>query len=460
MIDFTKDKIKSSIIYFVVPLFVGNIIQNLFFNVESIIVGRGINESALASLGVTFPIIFTIISFIVGLSFGFNIIISQYYGAKDYEKVQKVIDNINTLILITAIFLTIICSLLKGFFVSILSTPYPVSEYARQYLGMYFLGFYFFFGYNINLMFLRAIGDSKTSLFFILFSTLLNIILLYIFIISLRLDIRFVALSSIISQGVTYIVSIIFINKKVPFFKINLFSFSLDVKLIKQSVKVSLPTALQQLFIALSSVVIVGIVNNLGVLSISAYTIAYRAESLILMPIMNISYTLMVFVSQNIGNQNYERIEEGYNFVKKLSFALTFLFSVLFIIFGYRIGALFTTNEEIRHFTKTYFYIVPVFYVVFNYMFNNNAVLRGAGYTLVPMLITLFSLWVLRIPSAYFLSKYIGFMGICFSIPISWVAGSILSYYFYRKDKWKEYSVVKNKISSTKVDQSIIEKPV
>jgi len=442
MKDLTKGKESKHIVNFAISLLLGNIFQQLYHIINSIIVGQFLGKSALAGIGVTMPIIFTLISLIVGLSIGFNVIIAQYTGAKDYQKVQHTIDTMNIILVVSSIIFSLIGLIFLEQILKLINTPVEVHVQAKKYLGIYFYGLFFFFGYNGISAIFRGTGDAKTPLYFIILSTILNVILDLLFIVVFKTDIKGAAWATIISQGIAFIVSALYLNKFHKFLKIRVNKMVFDNYIFKKSLQIGLPTALQQSFVALGMVALLSIVNLFGTNVIAAYSIATRIESFISLPAMNFSAALSTFVGQNIGANEYDRIKTGYLSTQKILFFITIIISFFVFTFAYPLSGLFTKDKQVILISEEYLHIVSFFFIFFSIMFVNNGLLRGAGDTLIPMFITLFSLWIVRIPLAYFLSRHYGYIGIWWAIPIAWFIGMTFSYLYYKGGHWKNKKII------------------
>lgn len=427
-------------------MLVGNLFHQLYHLADSIIVGQFLGKSALAAVGVTMPIIFTLISLVVGLSIGFNVIIAQYFGAKDFLKVQHTVDTMNIILLVSSIIFTLIGLIFLNPILSLIKTPLDIHEQAAKYLSIYFIGLIFFFGYNGTSAILRGMGDSKTPLYFIIISSILNVLLDLLFIAIFKWGIEGAAWATIIAQGVSFFLSVIYINRYHHFLKIRIFNIHFDQYVFKKSIQIGLPTALQQSFVALGMVALLSVVNLFGTNVVAAYSIATRIESFISLPAMNFAAALSTFVGQNIGAQRLDRVRIGYISTQRIMFVITICLSAFIFIFSTSLSALFTSDAEVIQISKEYLQIVAFFFVCFSAMFINNGILRGAGDTLIPMFITLFSLWIVRVPLAFILSKPFGYYGIWWSIPIAWFFGMTLSYLYYKTGNWKKKTVVNNEI--------------
>ncbi|NMD00462.1 MAG: MATE family efflux transporter [Bacteroidales bacterium] len=452
MKDLTVGNESKLILNFALPMLLGNVFQQLYNVVDSIVVGQFLGKAALAAVGITMPLIFTLISLIVGLSIGFNVIIAQYFGAKDYKNVQRTVDTMNIILFISSAIFTIVGLLLMDNVLTLIKTPADIHVQAIQYLRVYLLGLVFFFGYNGNAAIYRGMGDSKTPLYFIILSTILNIGLDLLFVAVFDWGIEGAAWATIIAQGIAFITSIFYINKFHDFLKFKFWNFSFDSYIMKKSIQIGLPTALQQSFVALGMVALLSVVNAFGTDVVAAYSIATRIESFVALPAMNFAAALSTFVGQNIGAQKIDRVKKGYFATLKMTLLITIVSTLIILIFSYPLTRLFTEDLAVINISRGYLNIVSFFFVFFTAMFVNSGVLRGAGDTLIPMFITLFSLWVIRIPLAYLMSKSFGYIGIWWAIPVAWFFGMLFSYSYYKIGRWKNKSVVKKYIPTEEID--------
>lgn len=443
MQDFTKGKVIRQIFMFALPMLVGNVFQQMYNIVDSIIVGRFLGKEALAAVGASFPVIYTIVAFIIGIGGGFSIVISQYFGARKYEDVTKTIDTMVITLGIFSIFLTFIGIFFSEDIFKFLQLPDELLPQATLYLNTYLAGTILFCGFNTVSSTLRGVGDSKTPLYFLIIATISNIILDFIFIVGLNMGVEGAALATIISQGVSFITAVVFLNKYHKIIKYKLVKLKFNKIIFWQSIKIGLPSGLQQTFVAIGMMAIMGIINTFGTNVIAAYTAASRIDSLAIMPGMNFSQALAAFVGQNIGAGKFNRIKSGYRNTILMSGILCVFMTLIIILFGKYMMMIFTTDPAVIAIGEEYLIIVSSFYLVFCLMFATHGVLRGAGATLIPMFITLFALWIIRIPIAYLLAPILGETGIWWSVPCGWIIGLSASWIYYKSGKWKTKGVVK-----------------
>ncbi len=446
MKDLTKGNVTKNIIYFAIPLLLGSVFQQMYNIVDSIIVGQYIGKEALAAVGASFPIIFTLISFVIGLAGGFTVIISQYFGAKQIKNVRKTIETMYICMFFAAIFLTIIGVIFVEDIFILMQTPEDILPQAVSYLRIYFTGFIFFFGFSSTNAILRGLGDSKTPLYFLIISTITNIIFDYLFIVIFEWGIEFAAIATILSQFGAFVTVIIYLNKKHSIVRINSWRLKFDHEIFKKSMKIGLPTGFQHTFVSLSLMALFGIVNTFGTATSAAYAAVLKIDSMASTPAMNIAVALSTFVGQNIGAKQFNRIKKGLISAFFISFVITILLSLFIIWKKSYLIQLFTPDQEVIRIGSEYLLIISFFYLSFSTMFIFNGVMRGAGDTLIPMFITLISLWVIRIPLAIFLSQKMGAVGIWWATPSAWLFGMTMSIIYYYTGRWKKKGIIKQDV--------------
>lgn len=445
--DLTTGNEAKQIFFFAVPMLLGNVFQQLYNVVDSIIVGQFLGKEALGAVGASFPVIFVMISLVIGVSIGVNIVISQYFGAKDFEKLSRAIDTMFIFIFVASIILTTGGIIFSKAIFSALKLPDEMLQHAIDYFNIYMVGMLLFFGFNGVSAVLRGLGDSKTPLYLLMISTVLNIGLDLLFVLVFNWGIKGVAWATVVSQGVTFIFSAIYLNKVHPHIHFQFRSFRFDKEIFYQSLRIGLPTGAQQSFVALGMMALVRIVNDFGTNTIAAYAVATRIDSFAALPAMNLSAALSTFVGQNIGANKLARVKAGYRATFIMSSALSVSVTLAVLFFGRQMMAWFTPDHDVIEIGYNYLIIVGSFYIIFSSMFVTHGLLRGAGDTLLPMLFTLIALWILRIPISYILSRpFTGLeeVGIWWGIPLAWCFGFGASWIYYKTGKWKTKSVVKH----------------
>lgn len=443
MKDLTEGNSGSLIFKFAIPMLIGNVFQQLYNIVDSIVVGRYVGKEALAAVGASFPLIFMLISFVVGVAMGTTIIISQYFGAKDMKMVKRSIDTMYIFLFFASIFVTILGLAFGGTIFRLIDLPEAVMPQAIAYFNVYLAGMIFFFGFNGISSVLRGLGDSKTPLYFLIIATVMNVCLDLLFVAVFKWGVVGAAWATVISQAGAFFTSVIYLNRTHEIVKLNSLKLVFDKAIFRRSLLIGLPTGLQQTFVSMGMLAISRIVNGFGTDVIAAYSAAGRLDLLAGMPAMNFGAALSTFVGQNLGANLPERVKQGFKATLVMSGALALVTSLFVIVFRQPLMHLFTDDTAVIAIGAQYLLIVSSFYIFFSSMFVIGGVMRGAGATIVPMFITLFALWVIRIPAAWILSRYFGVDGIWWSIPVAWFIGMSLSYLYYVKGNWKTKVSVK-----------------
>ena len=458
MKNLTEGNVFNHILKFSLPMLLGSVFQQLYNVVDSVIVGHFIGNSALAAVGASFPVIFVLISMIIGVTMGMSVVISQYYGAKDLGSVRKAIDSMMIFIIVAGLSVGTIGFFLAEHIFTLLNFPAEVISDASLYFKIFISGIIFMFGYNGVSAILRGLGDSKTPLYFLILATLLNIVLDLLFVLGFGWGIWSVSLATIISQAAAFIGLIVYLNKRHSFIKIKLKTLEFDRDIFKKSVKIGLPGGIQQTIVGVSGAMLTSIVGSFGTETVAGFAVAIRLDSFAIMPAMNISIALTSFVGQNIGAGKIDRIKHGYNSALALSCGISFVIGLIFLFFSRSLVAFFTPDPAVQEVGSQFLKTCSMFYIFISAMFMTNGVLRGAGDAIVPMMNTAIALLFIRVPVAYFLSKsYISFnlygenvvlwkglgsKGIWWGSPVSWVIGFLLAYTYYRKGNWKNKSVI------------------
>ena len=449
MKDLTTGNEGRLIFNFALPLLLSSLFQQLYSFVDSIIVGHYLGFEALTAIGNAMPIIFGLISLVIGVGIGGTIVISQYFGAKDEQNLRKAIDTLFVFLFFAAIIITVAGLLLAKPILNLVNIPPGSEKMALTYLTVFLSGTIMFFGYNGVSAVLRGLGDSKTPLYFMILSTFLNIGLDILFIVALKMGVAGAALASVIAQGTAFLIAVVYLNINHKVIRIRLTGWQFDWEIFKKSMRISLPTGLQQTFVAIGMWALYSVVNRFAEPVPSAYTAAGRVNMMAMLPAMAFAQALSTFTGQNIGAGKINRISKGLKVTILISSVGCIFITVLILLSGKQILGLFSPQES-RHnleFIKTgweYLIIVSSFYLAFNIMLIFTSIMRGAGDTIIPMFITLIALWGIRVPLAFILSNtQLQETGIWWAIPSGWTFGMILSIIYYFTGRWKTKSVTK-----------------
>jgi putative MATE family efflux protein len=308
----------------------------------------------------------------------------------------------------------------------LLGLPEEIMPQSTQYLRIYLSGMIIFFGYNGTSAVLRGMGDSKTPLYFLVIATVSNIILDLLFVAVFKWGVAGAAYATLLSNGLAFGLAIYWLNKTHKLVRIAIRGLHFDREVFQQSIRIGLPTGIQ-----------------FGTNTIAGFSVASRLDSLAMIPAMSFSQALSTFVGQNIGANKAERIKAGLIATVKMSGLVTVVITVFIVLAGQTMMSIFTNDREVIRIGSQYLTIVSSFYILFTLMFIYNGVMRGAGATLIPMFATILSLWLVRLPLAWYLSGKIGESGIWWAIPVGWAIGLLLSFAYYKSGRWKLKTVVK-----------------
>jgi len=448
MLDLTNGKPWKLLLQFSIPMLIGNVLIQLYHVADFYIVGNYIGPEAMASVGSSLSILFALVSFIIGITMGCTVIVSQYFGAKDSVNVKRSIDTEIIFILVAALLVMVVGLIFCDPLLRLVKTPENVFDGAHIFLQINLIGLLPLFGVNCLSAILRGVGDSKTPLYAMLISSGINIVLLLLFVPCLGWGIAGAAWATVLTQTVTTIGLVLWLNGRHPVIKIKVRKLDFDMEIFRSSVRIGLPNGVQQALVAVGMMALLGIVNRFSEANsdvLVAYSIVNRIDSLAIAPAMSFSIAIAAFVGQNIGAKKLYRISTGLKATQVISAALTIVISAGVMIFARPVMELFSEeiNAGVISIGRRYLMIVCPFCVVFSIMFIFTGVMRGAGDTLIPMFITLLTLWVIRIPLASFLSDFMDTDGIWWSIPIAWSVGAICSYFYYRSGRWKNKGVVR-----------------
>jgi putative MATE family efflux protein len=314
---------------------------------------------------------------------------------------------------------------------------------AVVYLNIMFAGMALVFGYNAFTAVLRALGDSRTPLYFLIVATLTNVALDLVFVLVFHWGVAGAAWATVISQGIAFLLCFLYMQRSAnDILHIKLKSLVFDRVLFGQSMRIGIPSAMQQSMVAMGMMALSRIVNGFGTNALAAYTAAGRLDSFAGMPAMNFSMALVTFVGQNLGARKPERVKKGFVATLLLSGAIAVTITLVMLFFRVYLIRAFNTDPDVVKIGSRYLLIVSCGYLLFSSMFVAGAVPRGAGETIVPMLATLLALWIIRVPLSAWLSSFMGTDGIWASIPISWTFGLSVNVIYYFSGRWKKKVLV------------------
>ena len=449
MKDFTQGSITKQIIIFVIPMMIGSFFQQLYSLADAVIVGRYIGGGSLAAVGISMTVSFFLTSLLIGLTSGASILISQLYGAKDVEQMKRVISTSIIFLTFLAVILTVLGITLTPLILRALGAPLEIVNDARIYMQITMGGIIFTVFYNMYTAYLRALGEAKRPLYILIFASLFNIGLNYLFVPILNLGIAGAAAGTVISQGAAAILCYIYVRHKVPLLRVQEMVF--NRKLLLAILKYGVPAALQLSMVALAALIITRLINSFGTAAIASITAVQRIDQLAIIPIFTLSTALSVFVGQNIGAGKEDRCLKGLRVVMFQALVLAVGISATLLVFGRRLIALFIYQYDenvyvILEIGHNYMRIMILFYFLFAILFSFNGFFKGVGDAMIAMVFPAISL-AIRTVAAYGL-VYLGGMGpeaLAWSIPLGWVVACFLSFAYYKKRLWVGKMVVNKK---------------
>lgn len=433
----TEGKVWKVIVRFALPLLVGNLLQQFYNITDSIIVGQFLGKEALAAVSASFFIYYFIISLVIGVGSGTTVVISQLFGAKQYQKVQLAFSSFFIFMLVGGIILSIAGIIFAEPVFRLTNTPEEVIPQAVAYFRIYIGGTFLFVTFNSIISILRGVGESVRPMLFILITTVLNIAFDLLFILVFKWGIEGAARATVVSQGIGMCIALAYVNNTHPLLSIKKQDMLFDWKLFKESLKIGLPTSVQQCAIALGLIALLGIVNSFGTNTLTAYGAAGKIDTIITQAILTLSGALAAFCGQNIGAGRLDRVKKGVQFTMYTNIALGLLTFAAVYLFGNEMMRIFTKDIDVVAIGKEYLLIIGGFFIVHGALNVYNGALRGAGDTLFPMITSLVCLWLIRIPLAYYLSSWLGRNGIWWAIGISITIGLIVTFVYYKIGFWK-----------------------
>lgn len=452
MRDMTQGPVAKQILTFSIPMLIGAVFQQLYNMVDSIIVGRYVGPNALAAVGTSFPIVFLLISLVMGLTVGSGVIISQFFGAKKQDQVQRAVSTALIFQAVAAVILTGVGIVLSRPLLQLLRTPAEVINDSAAYMQIYFFGLVFLFAYNSFAGFLRSIGDSKTPLYFLIISTLVNIALDVYFVANLGWGVRGVAWATLIAQGVSSILCAIYISYRVPLLRVGFKEWVFDRSIFSSMLRIGIPSAVQQSVASMGFMAVQSLINSFGPATMAANTAAARIDSFAMMPMMNLGMAVSTFAGQNIGAGNLERVRKGLFATMAMIAVSATVMGVLVYSLGPQLIQLFIKAEEVDVISRgvEYLRIVSMFYILFGIMSTFNGVLRGAGDTMVPMYTIIIDLGS-RVLAAYWLTSlpHISYRGVWWAMPVGWGVASLIPTLRFFSGAWKTKAVVRQNLTAS-----------
>ena len=435
--DMTTGNPVKLILLFSIPLLIGNIFQQFYSMVDTIIVGRFVGVEALAAVGTTSSMVFLVNGFVMGLTSGFAVLISQKYGAKDEAGVKKAVASSITLSIIATIIVTFISVISAKPLLALMNTPSNIMKDASTYIIILYAGNVAIIFYNMMAAILRALGDSKTPLYFLIVSSVLNIILDLVLIINFKMGVAGAAYATVISQGVSALLCVIYTYKKYKILRLKKEDFKVKKKYYRKHLKVGIPMALQFSITAIGIMTVQSAINIFGSTVIASYAAASKVLQLVMQPATTLGVTMATYCGQNIGAKRYDRIKLGVKKCVQISIITSLISAMVLIFLGKYFVMIFVSNPdaEILSYAQQVLNISAIFFIPLGLIFVYRNALQGIGDSFIPMMAGVYEL-VARAIVAFTLPKVLEFMGICLADPVAWFAAVIpLAYTYYKREK-------------------------
>jgi len=462
--DMTVGKPWKSIVIFSVPMLIGNIAQQLYSTVDSIVVGQYVGDNALAAVGSAGPLINMLFVLFIGISAGASIMVSQYFGARLREKLSRSIGNCITLTAIVSVLMMFLLQPIIYPMLEILNTPSAIIDDTAAYLSISLWGIAGLAYYNILSGILRGMGDSVSALIYLLVATFVNIALDLLFVTQFHMGVAGVALATIIAQAISAVLCLLKLARMQNIYDLKLYHLKMTKKHVRQIVKLGLPSGLTQAIFSSAMIVVQSLTNSFGELMIAANVIVMRVDGFAMMPNFSFGTAMTTYAGQNVGAGKYDRVTKGAKQGTVLAVVCSAVITAAILLFGEYLMAIFTKTPELIERSVYIMRILAVGYIAMAVTQSLSGVMRGAGDTVSPMWISLCTTVLVRVPVAYgisFLTRtealpYGNFECIPVSLLISWLLGAVLTFAFYKGGRWKKKALLKHDEAEKKVAEDNI----
>lgn len=433
----TEGSVWKSILFFSIPLILGNLFQQLYNTVDSIIVGNFIGSDALAAVGSGGTLVYLLIGFCIGASTGAGVVIAQFYGAKDSEGVRQAVHTTIAIGVVAGVILTAAGILLTPVLLRAMGTPKEVFQPAVDYLQVYFGGILFSVLYNMCAGILNAVGNSRRSLIYLMIAAVSNIFLDLFFVVVLKMGIVGAALATDFSQLLSSIFILRFLIRSDEVYQVKIRDIRFYGKLPGKILRIGLPTGVQNIVISLSNVVVQSSVNSFGAAAMAGFAAYMKIDGFNILPVLSFSMAATTFAGQNIGAGQYERVKKGLWVSVAMGIIYTILMGIILLNFAPQVIGVFTSSGNVVEYGVYMMRFFCPFYWLLGILHVSAGTIRGAGRTMETMIVFLLSLCVFRVLwiwGAMSLSHTIG--SVMLGYPASWLAGMLMILVYIWKGKW------------------------
>ena len=441
-LDMTEGPPLPLILSFSLPLLIGNILQQLYNMVDSAVAGTFVGKAALSAVATGYPIVFMLTSAFSGVSIGGTILIAQYFGRRDLNGVSRTVQAIYFGMLVVCLPLMLLGMFGAVPLLRLFQTPAEVLPHAAIYVQVIFAGLIGGMIYNVNAGILQGLGDSRSSLRFLAIACVVNLALDLLFVAVFRWGVFGTAFATILAQGLSGILGIRHMNRCYPFLRVRFSLRGVDLALVKKSLWLGIPASISNLQYSVGMLVIQALINSYGMDFIAGVSAATKIDSFAFMPILSYSTAITTYVGHNLGAGRLDRVRAGTRATLLLACGTCVLMAALLVPGGRTIMHLFSRDAAVLDAGMAYLYRVMIPTAELAVLYVINAVLRGAGETLIPTISGIIALWVVRVPAAYVLAAHFGRDNLFFSFVIGWSCGLLISGVTYLRGRWKKKQIL------------------
>lgn len=433
----TEGCIWRKIVKFALPICWGNLFQQLYNIVDSVVVGNFVGRDALAAISSTGSLIFLLVGFFGGIFMGAGVVISKYFGAGKKDSVQRAIHTSIAFAIIAGIILTIVGTLLTPQILRLMGTPDSVFSNATLYVRIYFMGILSIVLYNTSSGIFQAVGDSKHPLYYLIISSIVNVVLDLIFVVVFEWGIGGAAIATVISQTVSVVLAFYKLSTTTDVYKIDFKKIRIDPMILKEIIRLGLPAGIQNSVIALANVVVQANINAFGSVAMAGCGSYSKIEGFVFIPITSFAMSMTTFIGQNLGAKKYDRAKEGAKFGIISSLILAEIIGIIFFILAPQLVSLFNTEPEVVQFGTSQSRTIALFYFLLAFSHCIAGILRGAGKSIVPMFVMLLCWCIIRVTYITITTHFIPQIQVVFwAYPLTWSLSSIIFLIYYLKSDW------------------------
>ncbi|MBQ7859160.1 MAG: MATE family efflux transporter [Faecalibacterium sp.] len=443
-VDMTHGGVAGHLIRFSIPLLLGNLFQQLYNMVDTWVVGNYVSNEAFSAVGSVGPVINMLIGFFMGLSSGAGVVISQYYGAKRYDKVQAAVHTSLVMTLVLAVAFTFLGLGLMPYTLRLMKTPAEVLPQSTAYLTIYFSGIVGLMVYNMGAGILRAVGDSQRPFYFLVVSAVLNIVLDLVFVLCFGLGVQGVALATILSQGVSAVLVLVTLLRTDSCVQVRLRRLRIDIAMLTKIVKVGIPAAIQMAITAFSNIFVQSYINHFGADCMSGWTAYAKIDQLMFLPMQSLALASTTFVGQNLGIGQVDRAKKGVRTAWAMATGMTACILVSVLLFAPHLVVIFNSKPEVVEYGTLLLRYISPFYLLCCVNQIYGGALRGSGNSRAPMVIMLFSFVLFRQIYLFVMANYISnqIIPIAMGYPAGWFLCSTLTLIYYHRTPLNKNRIV------------------